>query len=31
VDVVFPQGEELRGATLDWNLLSGHINVAGAH
>jgi hypothetical protein len=26
-----PQGSELRGATLDWNLTTGAVNVAGAH
>jgi LPS export ABC transporter protein LptC len=32
-DVVMnsPQGSELRGSTLDWNLTSGAVNVAGAH
>lgn len=25
-----PQGEELRGDSLDWNLRDGHINVSGA-
>ncbi len=31
-DVVLhsPQGEELRGDSLDWNLRDGHINVSGA-
>ncbi len=26
-----PQGEELRGEALDWNLRDGRINVSGAH
>jgi hypothetical protein len=26
-----PQGSELRGSTLDWNLTTGGVNVAGAH
>ncbi len=26
-----PQGEELRGDALDWNLRDGRINVSGAH
>jgi len=30
VDVVFPQGEELRGQTIDWDLRTGHIDVTGA-
>jgi LPS export ABC transporter protein LptC len=30
VVVTFPQGEELQGETVDWNLRDGHINVTGA-
>ncbi len=30
VVVTFPQGEELQGETVDWNLRNGHINVTGA-
>ncbi len=30
VVVDFPSGEQLRGQTLDWNLRSGRIDVAGA-
>jgi LPS export ABC transporter protein LptC len=26
-----PQGSEMRGSTLDWNLTTGAVNVAGAH
>jgi len=29
VDVRDPQGEELRGSVLDWNLRTGHVNVSG--
>ncbi|GAC1441241.1 MAG: hypothetical protein NVS2B8_03360 [Vulcanimicrobiaceae bacterium] len=31
VTVTSPQGEELQGETLDWNLRDGKIAVAGAH
>jgi len=30
VDIVFPEGEELRGQAVDWNLRTGHMDVTGA-